>query len=599
MSPSSSACRRRLRPRRVEGSIPLDLIGRFHRHALVGVYINTGGLIMDMYVLCSLGVHGPGSDIDTICVCPRHIYREHFFGEFQEMLRAWPAVTEISAVESAFVPVMKTVISGVEVDLLFARVNLPEAGDGLDIEKDEILRGVDDASQRSLNGPRVTDMMLNLVPDVATFRTALRTIRLWAKRRGIYSNVLGFPGGVAWALLTVRICQLYPTAAPATIVGKFFPIYYQWNWPQPVLLKKIDNGPPNMQHSVWNPKLDRRDQAHRMPVITPAYPSMCSTHNITASTMSIIRKEMLRAMQITDEILKNPGTTWQPLFEKSDFFSMYKTYVQVVASASTSEGIKDWSGMVESRIRTLVQDLEQTDTILTAHPQVGGTSRTFYCLTEEEQAAASQGELTTEMINRTEEDVKDKEHRKIYTKSFFIGLEIEKKSKDGTSRVLNLFYPSKKFCATCQNWEKYNEMEMSVILRPAKRSVLPSYVFPDGMPKSKKSKRAQQNGAGDTGMNDGSDGPGPAKRTRSDNVIPVNQTPQPLPNGVPQPNGADPVPSQNGAGPVDLKPPPGIENMPPLSTAAMSSFATAAKGVAGAQDENKDGLIVLNQTAAP
>jgi poly(A) polymerase len=46
--------------------------------------------------------------------------------------------------------------------------------------------------------------------------------------RGIYSNVLGFPGGVAWAMLTARICQLYPTAAPATVVGKFFPIYYQW-----------------------------------------------------------------------------------------------------------------------------------------------------------------------------------------------------------------------------------------------------------------------------------------------------------------------------------------------------------------------------------
>jgi poly(A) polymerase len=38
--------------------------------------------------------------------------------------------------------------------LLFARVNLAEAGDKLDIEKDEILRGVDDASQRSLNGER-------------------------------------------------------------------------------------------------------------------------------------------------------------------------------------------------------------------------------------------------------------------------------------------------------------------------------------------------------------------------------------------------------------------------------------------------------------
>jgi hypothetical protein len=48
-------------------------------------------------------------------------------------------------------------------------------------------------------------------------------------------------------------------------------------------------------------------------------------------------------MQITDKILLNPGTSWNELFEKVDFFGMYKTYVQVVASASSAEGIKDWS----------------------------------------------------------------------------------------------------------------------------------------------------------------------------------------------------------------------------------------------------------------
>lgn len=47
-------------------------------------------------------------------------------------------------------------------------------------------------------------------------------------------------------------------------------------------------------------------------------------------------------MQITDKILAAPGTSWVELFEKVDFFSMYKTYVQVIASASTPEGIKGW-----------------------------------------------------------------------------------------------------------------------------------------------------------------------------------------------------------------------------------------------------------------
>mgnify|MGYP006876478430 CR=1 FL=1 len=75
--------------------------------------------------------------------------------------------------------------------------------------------------------------------------------------------------------------------------------------------------------------------------------------------------------------------------------------------------------------------------------------------------------------------------------------------------MLNLFYPSKRFCAACQGWDKYDEQEMSVILRPAKRSViprlsskpvlihssqLPFYCFPDGQPKpKKKGKRGQQN----------------------------------------------------------------------------------------------------------
>ena len=81
---------------------------------------------------------------------------------------------------------------------------------------------------KRIQGSRVTDDILKLVPDVEAFRIALRCIKLWAKQRAIYSNVMGFFGGVAWAIAVARVCQLYPCAAAATIVSKFFRIMHQW-----------------------------------------------------------------------------------------------------------------------------------------------------------------------------------------------------------------------------------------------------------------------------------------------------------------------------------------------------------------------------------
>lgn len=43
-----------------------------------------------------LGVHGPGTDIDTLCVVPKHVSREDFFDVFEPMLREAEGVTEVS-----------------------------------------------------------------------------------------------------------------------------------------------------------------------------------------------------------------------------------------------------------------------------------------------------------------------------------------------------------------------------------------------------------------------------------------------------------------------------------------------------------------------
>ena len=43
-----------------------------------------------------LGVHGPGTDIDTLCVVPKHVSREDFFEVLEPMLRETEGVTEVS-----------------------------------------------------------------------------------------------------------------------------------------------------------------------------------------------------------------------------------------------------------------------------------------------------------------------------------------------------------------------------------------------------------------------------------------------------------------------------------------------------------------------
>lgn len=76
---------------------------------------------------------------------------------------------------------------------------------------------------------------------------------MFFSEHGIYSNVMGYLGGVSWAMLVARTCQLYPNAVAATLVHKFFLVFSQWKWPQPVLLKQPEN--VGLGFPVWDPRV--------------------------------------------------------------------------------------------------------------------------------------------------------------------------------------------------------------------------------------------------------------------------------------------------------------------------------------------------------
>ncbi|KAI7880776.1 polymerase [Lichtheimia hyalospora FSU 10163] len=425
-----------------------------------------GGKVMT-FGSCRLGVQAANADIDAVCICPRHITRDHFFDGVCDILEKDPEVTQFTAIKESYVPIIKLKFLGIPVDLLCARIPLPTVPTDLDIDNDELLVSMNEKDIRSINGTRVADAILQLVPDIDTFRTAVRCIKLWAIRRGIYSNILGFLGGVAWAIMVARVCQLYPNACASTVASKVFGIMVNWQWPHPVRLCDDKEGPSLVNLQSWDPKRNYMDRAHKMPIITPAYPTMCATHNMTNSTFKIVIGECKRAAQIMDKIMIG-SLPWEALFEGHAFFRNYEHFLEIVVSSDNASRQLKWTGLVESRIRGLLNKLESVNGLALAHPFIEGFDNTYNCTSFEQVDAATRGAGIKTNVSG--------QGMTVYTRTFYIGLYFKPVPAREQVRLIDISWPISEFRRFSRSWEQYEEQHMDVIVRHVKRSMLPSEV---------------------------------------------------------------------------------------------------------------------------
>ncbi|CAD1811846.1 Poly(A) polymerase PAPalpha [Candida parapsilosis] len=470
------------------------------RNMSQGMAKDAGGKIFT-FGSYKLGVYGPSSDIDALVVVPRHVTRDDFFTVFEKILRGRQELEEINCVKEAFVPIIKLEFAGISIDLLFAKLDIPRVPHDLTLDDKNLLKNIDEKDMRALNGTRVTDEILRLVPKSTVFKNALRFVKMWAQQRAIYANVYGFPGGVAWAMLVARICQLYPNAVSAVILEKFFQIYSQWSWPQPVLLKQIEDGP--LQVRVWNPRLYAMDRQHRMPVITPAYPSMCATHNITSSTQKIIMSEFDRGVEIMNGVVSGQKS-WSDLLERHDFFHKYKFYLCVVAATkSNTEEHSKYSGMVESKLRLLVQKLEQVEGVELAHPYVKSFENGYQCKSDEEVHSivnaygTSRGdEIATQLVSLNEPKAEDSTIEVNLTK-LYIGLKLNL-TKDGEKK-LDIQYPCAEFFSICKNWSEFDPSMHFIQIKNVKLYDLSSAVYIEGEQRPVKAAKRKRSLSKDVG----------------------------------------------------------------------------------------------------
>ena len=244
-----------------------------------------------------------------------------------ERIRNHPDVENFVAVDTAAVPILTFDWSGINIDLLFARVNTNSVLN-FDIDNDSVLDGADGATEKSLNGPRVTNLIAALVSGTPeryqTFLTVVRCVRKWAKVRGLYSNKMGYWGGVNINIGVALCIQMYPNACAASLLRKFFLVFKTWRWPQPVMLTKPHDAGYGLP--VWTQQGAARQIA---PMVTPAYPAMNSTLSVSRQTLQILQSEFERGHAIVDSFWKRFGKDpsgdidWNALFEPSDFFISY------------------------------------------------------------------------------------------------------------------------------------------------------------------------------------------------------------------------------------------------------------------------------------
>mmetsp|Transcript_5326 Transcript_5326/g.15900 ORF Transcript_5326/g.15900 Transcript_5326/m.15900 type:complete len:571 (-) Transcript_5326:522-2234(-) len=271
-----------------------------------------------------------------------------------EILRQHPEVDSLVAVPDAFVPVIKFKYSGVQIDLISGFLATEIIPRELDLVEcgSTILSGLDDASQLGINAVRLSHKILSMVPNEEFFRQTLRAVTLWARKRSVYSNILGYLGGVSWTIMTARICMMHPYDEPSVLLLRFFQTYSAWDWPRPVVLPVAENGGLGMQ-------FNHRRQL--MPVLTPLYPCLNTTHNVSYSTRKVIVDELIRGYKLIRKCIRNfsEPDVWQPLFEEVNIFRLYKNYLQIDVKSSDAETEAVWRAFIESRLRHLLQSLQR------------------------------------------------------------------------------------------------------------------------------------------------------------------------------------------------------------------------------------------------
>lgn len=183
-----------------------------------------------------------------------------------------------------------------------------------------------------LNAVRDLEYLRRTIPNMTIFRQAYRYVKVWARSRGIYSSKLGYLGETHITLLLARVCKLESqeagTISITNILRNFFAYYAKFDWKNDIVY--------DTTFFDQKPKYCR---SAREPVVILSIhsPKINVAGASSVSSLRTLEQEFRQA----DELLSDPGTTWESLAGPAGvqgFLSSYSKYVKI--------DIQYWAGAI-------------------------------------------------------------------------------------------------------------------------------------------------------------------------------------------------------------------------------------------------------------
>ena len=217
-----------------------------------------------------LGLDLPWSDLD--CVCLGHEPVEDFVKRFPQ-----------ARLVKGRVVLLTFDFQGVQVDLQYAR--LPSDVPLLTLGE------LSETQRRQLSEPCLLALhsleevrALKGRVEMESFRPFLRSVRVWTRARRLEDPTLGYPGGLAWALLTLRGWKRGLTLEAQWT--RFLDLVGDWSWPSPMAYTS--------EAEAFYQAQDNRP----FPVLSLTAPYVNVASQVTALTAEVVLREVREAQEL-------------------------------------------------------------------------------------------------------------------------------------------------------------------------------------------------------------------------------------------------------------------------------------------------------------